>query len=154
MEADHVIGVGHDALADDRRARALGHERRPRRDVEEDRTGETDSEEHVGHHVHADHLRTLVRTVQTTGQNGAASGRSGRFSGCASVPATGSATYRGSTSFHRGERIERDTTMLETSVDVLQPLLTGRVGGGQDGLRPGHVLSSTQNIPPAQASSV
>jgi hypothetical protein len=86
MEADHVVGVGHHPRANDRRARALGHERRPRRDVEEHRTGETDSEEHVGHHVHADHLRTLVRTVQTMGQNGVASGRSGRFSDCASVP--------------------------------------------------------------------
>jgi FAD/FMN-containing dehydrogenase len=71
-----------------------------------------------------------VRTVQTMGQNGVVSGRSGRFSGCAGVPGHRIRYLPWINILPSGGADRKDITMLETSVDVLQPRLTGRVGGG------------------------
>ena len=68
-----------------------------------------------------------MRTVLTMGQNGAASGRSGRFSGCASVPGHRIRYLPWINILPPGGADRKDITMLETSVDVLQPQLTGRL---------------------------
>ena len=52
MEADYAVRGAHHLLADLVRAGALGRERRAGVDVEEDRTGQADSQQDVGQHVH------------------------------------------------------------------------------------------------------
>lgn len=73
-----------------------------------------------------------MRTVQTMGQNGAASGRSGRFSGRASVPGHRIRYLPWNNILPPGGADRKDITMLKT---------------------PDNVFSSTPNIPPAQVSS-
>jgi Berberine and berberine like len=116
-----------------------------------------------------------VRTVQTMGRNSVASGRSGRFSGCASVPGHRIRYLPWINILPPGGADRKDITMLETGVGGLT--LDGGMGylmgdGDTPQLRATYgdnyarlvevktaydldnVFSSTQNIPPAQASCV